>query len=350
MSIYKAIGIMSGTSLDGLDLAYCIFDKKQGKWEYSLIKSISIEYDIKWRTKLANASLLSAQDLLKLDFEYGNYIGKLVSAFIKRQKLKPNLIASHGHTVFHNPSEGYTLQIGNGNAIASHVDCTVVNDFRSQDINLGGQGAPLVPIGDQLLFSNYDVCINLGGVANISVVHNNERIAWDIGFCNMVLNHFCKDFDINYDKDGLLASEGDIDSVLLNKFSAMEYYKLKHPKSLAREQFESNILPIINDSNISTKNKLRTWVEHIAIKISEDIPQDSKEVLITGGGVFNKFLMERIKLKTKARVNIPTEQLVESKEALIFAFLGALRLEGEVNILKSVTGASKNHSAGAIYY
>ena len=347
MSIYKVIGIMSGTSLDGVDLAYCIFDKKQGKWEFDIIKSISIEYDPRWKQRLIEAPKLSAEDLVKLDFEYGEYLGKLVSAFIIRQRLKPTLIASHGHTIFHNPAQGYTLQIGKGSAIAAQTNCPVINDFRSQDIALGGQGAPLVPIGDQLLFSQYDACLNLGGVANISTIKDNNRVAWDISFCNMPMNYLMQEFGKDYDFEGEFAAKGSVDNELLKELNTIEYYKLSNPKSLGREQFEDYILPMLNSHNLSTYDKLSTWVEHIAIQIASNF-NDSKRVLITGGGALNKYLIERISANTKAELIIPQEQLIEQKEALIFAFLGVLKMEGEINTLSSVTGAAKDHCAGVI--
>ena len=348
MSIFKAIGVMSGTSLDGVDLVYCIFDKKQGQWEYKIIKSITIEYDAKWKNRLSNAHKLSAIDLTKLDFEYGDYLGRMVSAFIKRQHLTPKLVASHGHTVFHNPAEGYTLQIGKAAAISAHLSCKLVSDFRSQDVALGGQGAPLVPIGDELLFTKYKACINLGGVANISLNKDGKRIAWDIGFCNMPLNYLMKDFGLEYDKGGKYAAEGEVNIDLLRQLNNIEYYNKQYPKTLGREQFEKEILPLFESSKANTKDKLRTWVEHISEQISMSIKNTSGEVMLTGGGAFNTLLTDRILSKTKTTIIIPNKQLVDSKEALIFAFLGVLCLEDEVNVLSSVTGAKTNHCSGII--
>ncbi|RLD42789.1 MAG: anhydro-N-acetylmuramic acid kinase, partial [Bacteroidetes bacterium] len=297
--------------------------------------------------KLSNAHKLSSEELTKLDFEFGDYIGRIAAAFIKRQKLKPNLIASHGHTVFHNPKENYTLQIGKAATIATHVDCKVVSDFRSQDVAMGGQGAPLVPIGDELLFSEYDACINLGGVANISAKKNSNRIAWDIGFCNMPMNNLMLEIGKAYDKDGINASKGSINKQLLEELNNLEYYFQTYPKSIGREQFEEIIKPIIKKYNSSLNDKLRTWVEHISEKIAIDIGSN-KNVLLTGGGAFNLFLISRIKEKSESKIIIPSKQLIDSKEALIFAFLGVLRMENEINILSSVTGAKKDHCSGSI--
>ncbi len=341
---------MSGTSLDGVDMAYCVFDKNNGVWTYEIVKSITVDYNQLWRNKLSEAHKLSAEKLLKLDFEFGHYLGKLTSAFIKRQHLQPNLVASHGHTVFHNPKQGYTLQIGQGAALASHFDCPLAYDFRSQDITLGGQGAPLVPIGDQLLFSEYDACINLGGIANVSMSNNGIRTAWDIGVCNMALNYIAQKQNLIFDKDGKLASSGKINRALLQELNELNYYKLQSPKSIGREHFERDILPLINIDRIPITDILRTMVEHISYQIYLSLKDVYGSILFTGGGALNSFLMQQISNKIEGIAVVPNQLMIEAKEALIFAFLGALRMENEVNVLASVTGASRNHSAGSIIY
>ena len=348
MSVTTAIGIMSGTSLDGVDLAYCVFDKKEGQWQYEIIKAITVEYDDEWKDKLINAPKLSAENLVKLDYEYGHYLGRLVSAFAERQNLNPNIVASHGHTIFHNPKENYTLQIGNGSALKSHLSCPLVFDFRSQDIALGGQGAPLVPIGDKLLFSKYDACINLGGFANISLEINDERIAWDIGPFNLVFNYLAQQKGFEYDKNGDTAKSGNISIKLLNKLNSLDYYSQSHPKSLGREWLEEVFIPIIESSELSIEDKMRTCAEHISLQIAKSLSENNKEVLFTGGGAFNRFIMQLIKEKTNCKINIPDELLINYKEALIFAFLGVLRINNEVNVLSSVTGAARNHSGGSL--
>jgi len=348
MPVTTAIGIMSGTSLDGVDLTYCVFDKKEGQWQYEIIKAITVEYDEEWRNKLINAPKLSAENLVKFDYEYGHYLGRLVSVFAERQNLKPNIIASHGHTIFHNPKENYTLQIGNGAALRSHISCPLVFDFRSQDIALGGQGAPLVPIGDKLLFNKYDACINLGGFANISLDKDGERIAWDIGPFNLVLNYLAQQKGFEYDKNGDIAKSGNINIELLQQLNSLEYYSQSHPKSLGREWLEKKFIPIIERSDLSTEDKMRTCAEHISLQIAKSFPKEIKEVFFTGGGAFNGFIMQLIEEKTNCKITIPDELLINYKEALIFAFLGVLRIGNEVNVLSSVTGAARNHSSGSL--
>jgi len=348
MSIYKTIGIMSGTSLDGVDLAYCVFDKKEGSWEFEIVKAITIPYSSEWKIKLQNAPYLSANELISLDMEYGHYLGKLCQAWISRQRLRPNLVASHGHTVFHQPQKGYTLQIGNGAALASHLPCTLAFDFRTQDIALGGQGAPLVPIGDRLLFGQYSACINLGGIANISLESDNKRIAWDIGFCNIPLNYFANKLNKDFDLDGDIAAKGSINSDLLKELNNWKYLSQDYPKSLGREEFENFFIPILNKSKISIEDKMRTWIEHISLQIAKSLHDIEGEILITGGGALNPFLMDEINYKVSNEISTPDITIIEFKEALIFAFLGALRMENEINILASVTGAKKDHSSGSI--
>ncbi len=348
MSVTTAIGIMSGTSLDGVDLAYCVFDKKEGQWEFDIIKAITVEYDDEWKNKLITAPELGSKELIKLDYEYGHYLGRLVSAFAQRQNIKPNIVASHGHTIFHNPEENYTLQIGNGAALKSHISCPLVFDFRSQDIALGGQGAPLVPIGDELLFHKYDACINLGGFANISLNKDGLRRAWDIGPVNLALNYLAQLKACKYDKGGEIAKQGSVNNELLERLNSLKYYSQSYPKSLGREWMEDVFIPIVDSFDISIEDKMRTCAEHISLQITNSIIDIQGSILFTGGGTFNSFLMNLIKHKTDSIIVIPDALIIDNKEALIFAFLGVLRLNNEVNVLSTVTGARENHSSGSL--
>ena len=267
MQSYKTIGVMSGTSLDGLDVALCDFTFQNG-WSFSIAKSNTIKYSKEWKNKLSTAANLSGQDLILLHKEYGRFIGKSVIDFLKTTEARIDFIASHGHTVFHQPQKKLTLQIGDGNEIAVTTKVKTISDFRSLDVALEGQGAPLVPIGDKLLFSDYDFCINIGGFANISFTQNDERLAYDICPANIILNFLANKLDHSYDKNGSLGRSGEIDYMLLNKLNALNYYKQKYPKSLGKEWLDSNILPILKKSDISLTNKIRTVYEHIAFQIS----------------------------------------------------------------------------------
>ncbi|MFV0237713.1 MAG: anhydro-N-acetylmuramic acid kinase [Flavobacteriales bacterium] len=347
MKTYHAIGLMSGTSLDGLDMCYVkfIFDKK---WSFEILKAKTIDYNAVWKEKLANSTHISSEELMNLDVEFAHFLGHQAQRFIQKHQIQNlDIIASHGHTVFHQPHKGFTLQIGDGRWISKITNCPVVYDFRSQDVILGGQGAPLVPIGDELLFPEYDYCLNLGGFSNISFKENEKRIAYDIVPVNNVLNHLAKKKGFDYDVGGKLAKKGHIDQNLLKELNNLSFYTKKHPKSLGIEWVRKEINPILQNHVSTIENQMATLVEHSAFQIGQNI-QKNKKVLCTGGGTFNSFLMERIRYYCGNKVEIPSKNLINYKESLIFAFLGILRKEEKINILKSVTGASKNHSSGIV--
>lgn len=345
---FLAIGVMSGTSLDGLDLAAAEILFKNGNWQFKLIHAINIPYSEKWEQRLKQAPALTGEELTRLHFKYGKFIAKQVRKFIESNRLAPDLVASHGHTVFHQPDEGFTLQIGSGEVIAKNTGIRTVADFRTGDVALGGQGAPLVPVGDRLLFSEYDFCLNLGGFANISFKNNGNHIAFDICPVNIVLNPLAEKFGLKFDKDGELGRQGKVNHDLLDQLNSLTFYSEKHPKSLGREWVEKYVVPILKKSAASDVDKLRTFYEHIAIHIAASVSGKGK-MLVTGGGTFNKFLIERIKAHCSVEIVLPEPELIEFKEALIFAFLGVLRWLGIDNCLASVTGASRNNSSGVVY-
>ncbi|HYG53342.1 MAG TPA: anhydro-N-acetylmuramic acid kinase [Flavobacteriales bacterium] len=343
---YSIIGLMSGTSVDGLDVAYCRFGEKNS---YTIVASKTYKYPDSLKNRLKNNMTLSTPDLLELDAELGYYFGYTVNKFLKEYRLpKPQAIASHGHTVYHNPGKSYTLQIGKGSHIAAVTGLTVVCDFRSTDVALGGQGAPLVPVGDQFLFAQYDYCLNLGGIANISVKQNNKRIAWDIGPCNLPVNVLMYTAGKEFDRNGETGKKGRLIPALLHALNRLPYYKKRAPKSLGREWIEKEIMPHLR-AHKNVSNVLRTYYEHIAIQISAAIKTKGATVLVTGGGAHNKFLMQLIHQKTNAAIIAPQPEIIDFKEALIFAYLGYLRLHNKVNSLSSVTGAKKDSVGGAIY-
>ncbi len=345
---YKAIGVMSGTSLDGLDIAAVEFYLNGGKWNFNLLESDTISYTKEWKNKLKTASSLSGELLTKLNSEFGRFIGEQVSIFLRNKNFAPDIIASHGHTVFHQPEKGYTLQIGNGAKIAAIAKTLTIADFRSGDVALGGQGAPLVPIGDKLLFSQFDYCLNLGGFANISFEKDGQRLAFDNCPVNFVLNHFAEKEGFLYDKDGELGRKGNINYELLDKLNGLSFYQLAAPKSLGREWVENEFFPILNDCNISDADKLTTVYEHIAQQISNSVSGNGK-MLVTGGGAFNGFLMERIIALCSTKIIIPEKEIIDFKEAIIFAFLGVLRIKNIPNCLASVTGASRDSCGGVVF-
>ena len=347
MKTYFAIGLMSGTSLDGLDICYAKFQNITN-WEFEIIKTETIPYSPEWKNRLQNAILLSAEDLLALDKEYGFYLGEKTQEFISKNNIVDlDFIASHGHTVFHQPQRKFTLQIGDGRAIKLTTKKPVIYDFRSQDVLMGGNGAPLVPIGDELLFSQYDACLNLGGFSNISLQKNHQRIAFDISPVNVVLNYFAEKLGKNYDEDGDFARNGAINFKILEQLNALTFYQKSTPKSLGVEFVNSEILPLLKDE--TPENIIATFTEHIAEQIAKVFNDNQlKTALVTGGGTFNTYLLEKIREKSQTELIVPDENIINFKEALIFAFMGVLRLRNEVNVLCSATGSSENHCSGIL--
>ncbi|MDG5492317.1 anhydro-N-acetylmuramic acid kinase [Psychroserpens sp. SPM9] len=348
-SRYHVLGVMSGTSLDGIDIAYITFDYNS-KWTFKIHASETISYSEYWLEKLTNLVAIDLQTLQQIDKAYTIYLAEIISNFIQKYQLSEiDAICSHGHTAWHKPEDNFTYQIGNLPELARLTGHLVVCDFRTQDVSLKGQGAPLVPIGDQLLFSDYDYCINLGGFANISSESNGNRIAYDICPVNIVMNRYAKKLGYEYDRGGEIARSGVVDSGLLETLNRLRFYAVNPPKSLGLEWVETHVFPVLEHSKLSEQIILRTVVEHIAIQITKTIKPNSK-AFFTGGGSYNHFLLERIKAHKVFDLIVPSKEIIEFKEALIFGLLGVLKLRGEVNCLASVTGAIKDHSSGVQFY
>ncbi|MEM9051177.1 MAG: anhydro-N-acetylmuramic acid kinase [Bacteroidota bacterium] len=333
------IGVMTGTSLDGVDLCLARFDTAG----YEILEFECFSFPEQLKTFLSEAQNISGADYFLLENEFSLFLAKTIWNFNEKHHRQAGFAGVHGQTIFHDPNKQLTHQMLNGSLISSISELTTVCDFRSADVALGGQGAPLVPIGDSQLFSDYSACLNLGGFANISREENGERIAFDICPVNFVLNHFSKKLGKEFDEGGNLARSGEINMVTLKKLNTLDFYKMPAPKSLGREWVEEFVLPIM--SALNPKDALRTFTEHAAEKISQSLPKKGK-TLVTGGGAYNEFLIAKIGIE---RLVIPNRELIEGKEALIFAYLAKLRLEGQINVLSSVTGASRNSCSGAVY-
>ena len=348
---YNVIGVMSGTSLDGVDLAQIQLTLQNNKWTFKIIESETVRYEQNWVNQLKLAVDYPETELEKLNAAYTKLLGTIISEFIEKHKIENlDAVCSHGHTILHQPEKGLTLQIGNLPEISSLIHQTVVCDFRVQDVKLGGQGAPLVPIGDRILFSEYDYCMNLGGFSNVSFEQNGERIAFDISPVNTVLNFYANQLGLNYDDKGTISRTGNVNENLLNELNSLDFYKLKFPKSLGFEFVKEIVLPIIESYTIPIQDKLRTFTEHIALQTALALPNKKGRILITGGGAYNDFIIERIQYYLpEMEIIIPSAKILEFKEALIFALLGVLKLRDEINVLSSVTGAKKDHSSGEIY-
>jgi len=347
---YNIIGVMSGTSLDGIDLVYAKFCLDE-TWSFEIVHAQTVEYDSYWYDTLKELVNKSIEELKEVDTNYTKHLAKVIKNFITKYQIKNiDAICSHGHTALHQPENKLTYQIGNKPMLAELLKETVVCDFRVQDVELGGQGAPLVPIGDELLFSEFDFCLNLGGFANISMNFKGTRIAYDICPVNIVLNHYVGKLGLNYDDEGEIASKGNISVDLLNQLNALGFYKATYPKSLGLEWVNTNIFPLIDTFELEIQDILKTFVEHIAVQIASEInKKNTSTVLITGGGVYNVYLIDRIKAHSIQKLIVPKKEVVEFKEALIFGFLGVQKLRNEVNCLSSVTGAIKDHSSGKIF-
>lgn len=357
--IYRAIGVMSGSSLDGLDISYAEFTEIGGKWNYEILSATCIPYNEQWVNKLTNATSLSALDYQLLHTEFGHYIGRCINDFIASNNLhfKVALVASHGHTTFHIPSKKMTSQLGDGGAIAASTKLPVVTDLRALDVALGGQGAPIVPIGEKLLLHQYAYLLNIGGIANISI-NGDEYKAFDVCPANRVLNMLANEAGRNFDENGNMARAGNIHPALLNELNGLEYYAKQTPKSLANDFGTEIVYPIIKKYPISIVDALATYVGHIttqirnAIKFHETENEKEKQLLVTGGGAFNTFLVEQLQQSLEdidLKVIVPDDNLVKYKEALIMALIGVLRWREEYNVLSSVTGAARDSVGGAMW-
>ncbi len=350
-SEYRVIGLMSGTSLDGLDLCYCSLKHTDNRWSYSIHRATTMTYSQSWLGKLQFRTDLSAQQLLQLNQQYGQLLADYLQQFMTAHSINASevdLIASHGHTLYHQPAKGFTYQLGGGPEIFSRSGIATITDFRSQDLALGGQGAPLVPLADRLLFGDYPACLNLGGFANISFEYQEKRIAFDICPVNFVLNKLAAKLGLDYDKNGELARTHQADQPLLDQLNQLDYYNRKPPKSLGAEWVHQHIYPLFKD--LPPQVLLATCTEHSARQIAAVLNQYKlKKCLLSGGGVFNSWLIDRIKTHCHTEIVVPDKDLINYKEALAFALLGVLKLRHEPNVLASVTGASRDHSAGHYY-
>ena len=346
---WKSIGLMSGTSADGLDVCCATFWRENGEWRYSIDCAKGYSYTPELKNTLMNrVQKMSALEFITFHSQYGRFLGQKVNEFMTEFKVKPDLIASHGSTVFHEPAKGIMFQIGDGAAIAAETGIQTVSDFRRLDIMLGGQGAPLVPVGDRALFGQFDYCLNIGGFSNISYDDGPRRIAFDISPVNYVINRYCRTIGLEMDRDGEIAAKGTINENLLNQLNALDYYAQNPPKSLAREWVEKNVFPLIDSHNLTIEDTLRTYYEHCAVQLAK-VTDKGKRILVTGGGAWNKFLISRMETLSGCTLTIPEPDVVDYKEALIFAFLGVLYMTDTPSCLSSVTGASKDNIGGMLF-
>lgn len=369
--VYRVIGLMSGSSLDGLDIAFVEFHENAGTWTYEIMETDCLAYSQDWVQKLKSATSLMAQDYQLLHVDYGHYIGQQVNGFIDKYQLnyKVALIASHGHTTFHMPSRKMTAQLGDGASIAAETQLPVVSDLRALDVALGGQGAPIVPVGERLLLGSYTWFLNLGGIANLSL--NASRlegatgpIAFDVCAANRVLNMLAAETGVAFDEGGKLAASGNLVGEMLDQLNGLDFYKQSFPKSLANDFGTDLVYPLLKSGIGYTADALRTYTEHIAFQVKRSIQmvmektgnwkteESPSRLLCTGGGAFNNFLVERLRGhlgELEIEVVVPDSKLVNYKEAMIMALIGILRWRQEFNVFSSVTGAQRDSIGGALW-
>ncbi len=345
------IGVMSGTSLDGLDLAYVSF-RFEGQWKYELHCTETIAYSEEWVNELRSLVEQDVATLKSIDEEYTRLLGQCIQQFIATHNVSQvDAVSSHGHTAKHQPEKGITYQIGNRKELATILGIPVVCDFRKQDVALGGQGAPLVPVGDWELFSDFDACVNFGGFANVTFTHLDSPLAYDVGGFNLVFNRISRRLGKAYDKDGEIAHSGTLIPELYSSLEALEYYQLKPPKSLGVEWLEAQVYPLL-DTWLETHSEaavMHTYAKHISNQLAR-VLSDNNRILCTGGGAYHRVLLDFLKKQLKGNLHLPSVGIIEFKEAIIFGFLGVLRLLGHPNCFASVTGVSTDHCSGEVYF
>ncbi|WP_417358647.1 anhydro-N-acetylmuramic acid kinase [Flavobacterium sp.] len=349
---YNVLGVMSGTSLDGVDLAHIIFNYQNGIWSCNILECQTVVYSDVWVNRLKEAVGYTKEKLEKLNDEYTLLLSDIIKTFIEDFAIKDlDVVCSHGHTILHQPQNGFTLQIGNKQELAKSIGITTVCDFRLQDVQMGGQGAPLVPIGDRLLFSDYSYCLNLGGFSNISFEDNGERVAFDICAVNTVLNYYAGKLGLPYDDGGKVAAKGKMIAEMYDELNGLEFYKKSYPKSLGFEYVKEVLLPLVEKYDVPAEDKLHTFTIHVATQVAAVINVlPPGKLLVTGGGAYNIFLLNCMQeFMPDTTIVVPDDKTIQYKEALIFGLLGVLKLRGEVNILSSVTGAVGDHSSGIVF-
>jgi len=338
---------MSGSSLDGLDLAMCHFTTE---YDFVLGKNTCIPYSQKWEQRLAASKGLNHKQICLLEADYSLYTSTLIRDFIQDES--PDYISSHGHTLLHSPDEHYSYQLSKGSYMAAHLGVPVISDFRLQDMAKGGQGAPIAPVVEKYIFNGYDSYLNLGGICNCSFHNDNEITAYDIGPCNQLLNALAKLKGKAYDHNGEIAKTGKVIKALYQGAISHPFYSKDYPKSLDNQFVQTEFVKEFVNYSATVEDKLRTAVELIVHIIVSEYSEKTSTLFVTGGGAFNTFLISRLRdslALIKVDLIIPSKEIVECKEAILMALMGYLRVHNKVNVFSSVTGATSNTVAGCIY-
>jgi len=358
---YHAIGLMSGSSLDGIDLALTTFEvETQPKGELRVLhweieKSKTIPYPAQWVSDLQKAPEMSGLELSLLHSKLGNYFGQVVLEFSKETDSPIDYISSHGHTVFHYPQKKMTLQIGDGAAIAALTGIDVFDNFRLQDIAAGGEGAPLAPIVDAYLFPEIKYTLNLGGIANINIKTANGYLAYDLCGANQILNALSKEAGKEYDENGQIAAKGQIIPKLLRQANQWDYLRLAPPKSLDNRQVQNHTVRLFSSYPSPLEDRMFTAVHHIGYQIAASIHPHvgfvPEQLLITGGGALNTFLVSVIKEYLSPNIEIikAPDSLINFKECVLMGLLGLLNIYQLPTTLPSVTGAKWKTVGGCFH-
>lgn len=360
--IYRVIGLMSGSSLDGLDMALVEFNKIDDKWSFNLLSACMETFDSEIENRLRQAHEITAFEYCKLHRDFGFYCGKKVNEFVSASGFSANeilLVASHGHTVFHFPDDHrFTAQLGDGAALAATSGINVVSDLRALDLAYGGKGAPIVPLGESELFHGYHYFLNLGGIANLSCRDQHRYVAFDVCAANAVLNRLCNDVGMPFDEGGKLATAGKCNVQLLQTLNALEYYQRIPPKTLDNKAGRDEIYPLVKSFSLPVQEALHTYCVHIARQVAKAIMDRNgvaapRKMLVTGGGAFNHFLIQQLQEAVFAlgiEVVIPSADIVNYKEAIVMAYLGLMRYFHKPTVIQTVTGAARASSGGALWY
>jgi len=372
------IGLMSGTSKDGIDAALLRLEGNGLNTEIELVKFICVEYGADVRNRLDNlARECLLKEISELNFVIGNAFAKAALDVIDKSGLSPSevdLIGSHGQTVFHNPPSykngtPSTLQIGEIDVIAEKTGITTVGDFRTRDIAAGGEAAPLVPYLDYLLFrkpGKVSIAQNIGGIANATVVTQemDDVVAFDTGPGNMLMDGIIRlatDGRQQYDRDGQLASAGKVNNELLDKLLSDSYYSKPPPKSTGEELFggkmAGELYSLVDNKMLSLEDMIATLlmltVESIVSSYKNFVfpNRDISEVIFSGGGCNNPLLMERIKTELQPLKCVTSNEYgihTDAKEAVAFAVLANELISGNTTNLPRVTGAQRKVPLGKI--
>lgn len=356
------LGVMSGSSMDGLDLAFIRLNTEVGKpgllsASYELLHGATMPIPEELLNQLKYSSKLDALSLLTLDQDFGSWAGKAIDTAIKQTSFSPSLIGFHGHTVFHFPDRKVSFQLGHGAVLSAYTQLPVVTDFRSQDMALGGQGAPMVSIAEKWLWPDYSGFLNLGGICNITLKKTKEAYeSADIWVCNQILNHLAREVGHSYDDRGLIAAKGLPIDELIEALLLAEWFEKKAPKSLDNSYLYEEVIPLFNKyRDYSTGDKLHSAVIVIAKAIANHVNAVYHSeaiqggIMLTGGGALNDFLVEKIRAELTCDIFLPDLETIQFKEAIMVAFAGWLRWRGLPNFIKEATGAKSDAIGGVLH-